>query len=931
MALVRIGANVGEAGSGRASRAALSVRHHPYDYYIGLKSVTGTVVAGDTVEVECVVINYDGTIRTDVTHLDYQVFQRFREYAHIWVPEINGFRWEHSFRRYPTAGRGEGEKNSPGQEILSGGFAFRADRQPRWSPGGPTSMDNRYRERAGDVRGVARRKILRDLCRFLLGRRVGMVAVVVALAAHLALWLVPLPHGLFPETSFVVRYESGEMMRVYLTADEKWRLWVPLDEIDPRLISATLCYEDRYFWWHPGVNPGALVRALVQNARAGRILSGGSTITMQVARLAERRPRTLLAKVIEMLRAVQYEVRLGKRRILENYLNRAPYGGNYEGVASASLAYFGKMPSRLTVGEIAYLVSLPQSPTRRRPGPDIERRAKSARNRVLARLEECGVISEAEYREALTADLPDRARGMPFRAPLTADYFRRRFPGAREVRTTLSPRVQTLAESFLAAHRPRLRALGAYNAAVVVMENETRKVRALVGTLDYRDDDHAGKMTTFDRFRSPGSALKPFLYALALQEGVITTQTLLEDIPEPISGFLPANFSRTYRGMVPAEFALSHSLNYPFVRLLKAVSPEKFLRLTTRLGLQPDPNLEYGLTAVTGGLEVRLLDLTNAYVTFARSGRIGLARLRPEERLTESAVLNPGAVSLTLEALSLRERPDAPADLSLAEGHRRTVIYWKTGTSWGRRDAWSIGLTADYTVGVWVGNLSGRGADGITGSGAAAPLMFDLLEALGSRSPKIPEATAELETVKVCALSGLPPNPRCPEVKSVRVVRDHLPAQQCPLHRAFIVERTSGYLACPTVDYPPGSLEVRVVAVVPALARPLMSLPQSGVPAPSPECAGSSPESTLRLIRPTSGATYLMTSGVRRATRIVLEAYTTDPYGEIFWFLDGRFIARTRNGEIHELAPGPGVKTIVAVDRSGSTARATISVYASRS
>jgi penicillin-binding protein 1C len=739
----------------------------------------------------------------------------------------------------------------------------------------------------------------------------------------IAVWVVPLPAALHPESSFIVRYEDGDILRAYLTADEKWRIWMPLTEMDPRLVAATVCYEDRYYWWHPGVNPGALARALYQNVRARRVRSGGSTITMQVARMAERKRRTVRSKILEMLRAVQYEARMGKRRILENYLNRAPYGGNYEGVASASLAYYGKAPTQLTASEIAYLVSLPQSPTQRKPGPRMDERA---RDRVLARLKQCGIVSESEYREALAADLPERVRGLPVRAPLTADYFRAKYGSPREAHTTLSRATQRLAENIVETHRLRIRALGAYNAAVVVMENETRKVRALVGTLDYWDEEHAGKMNAFDVERSPGSALKPFLYALALQEGEITTATLLEDIPAPVSGFLPANFSGTYRGLVTAEFALSHSLNYPFVRLLRQVSVEKFLALMDRLGLRRPSSFEYGLTAITGGLEVRLLDLTNAYVTLGRGGRYGAARTLARGGLTERKLLNPGAVTLTLEALSKREGRDAPRHLNLSEGRGRPVVYWKTGTSWGRRDAWSLGLTADYTVGVWVGNLSGRGSESIVGANAAGPLLFDLLYALGSRTPKMPEADDDIETVEVCALSGMPRNEHCGEVKRVRVVRDRIPSRQCPFHRAFIVERKTGDLACPTKDDPEGALVQKVLAVVPSLARALMSLPPEPVPALASSCGGAPENTALQMLKPTSGATYLMTTGVRRASHIPLEAYTTEKSDRIYWFVNGRYVARTRSGETYRLSPEAGTLRIVAADSSGNTARATVTV-----
>lgn len=755
----------------------------------------------------------------------------------------------------------------------------------------------------------------------------GLIAVAVSMVCLLlSLWLIPLPRGLIPPLSRVIRFRDGSIMRVYLSSDEKWRIWTPLEEIDPLLIQATLCYEDRYFRYHPGINPFALMRALMQNLHARRIVSGGSTLTMQLARLVEPKPRTIYAKLHEMARALQFEMRLGKRRILELYLNRAPYGGNYEGVGAASLAYFGKSPKKLSPAEIAYLVSLPQSPTSRRPHIETARNAMVARDRVLARMRAYGLIDDAQYAAALKTPIPTQVRRFPIHAPHAADYIRLRHPDENDVLTTLDPHIQHIAEEFAKSHAVRLRDLGAYNASIVVIDNATREVRALVGSLDYWDETNGGQIIGFSVARSPGSALKPFLYALALQEGVITPATLLEDVPAGFSGFRPANFSGTYRGLVTAEFALMHSLNYPFVKLLRGTGYRRFLSLLNAAGLCAHGNREYGLTLITGGMEVRLLDLTNFYATLARGGRHGLPRLVRGDELRERPLLNPGAVSLTLRALSLRNRPDAP------QGHNlvlpKATIYWKTGTSWGRRDAWCIGFTPDFTVGVWVGNFSGRGSDGIVGAKAAAPLMFDLLTALGSKAEKIPMATDHLMRISVCALSGLPASEHCPEVKKVWAVRDRVPARRCPFHRAFLVEVKTGYRACPWKRYRPGEVVRRVFTLYPPLAAAVMGIKAASPPPLPPDCGGDAENAKLRLIHPTDGASYLLTAGIRNTGRIPLQAWTDTADGDIFWFVNDRFLTRTRSGETYFLKPHPGDLRIVAVDSAGNTARAHVAVHA---
>ena len=742
---------------------------------------------------------------------------------------------------------------------------------------------------------------------------IGVSAILIAALA--SPWIVPLPRDLIPPLSQVIRFRDGTIMRAYLASDGRWRIWTPLEEIDPLLIEATICYEDRFFRYHPGVNPFSLMRAAWQNLRAGRIVSGGSTLTMQLVRLIEPRPRTIRSKLIEILRAVQLELRLGKRRVLELYLNRAPYGGNFEGVGAASLAYFGKPPSKLSPAEVAYLVCLPQSPSTRNPLTGDPKLALRARNRVLRRMLERGLITGEEFERAIGEPIPRSVRRMPFNAPHAADYVRSLRPDGTDVITTLDRGIQRVVEGFVEAHMPRLRELGAYNASVVVIENSSRKIRALVGSPDYWDEEHGGQIIGFNISRSPGSALKPFLYALALQEGVITPRTALPDVPLKLGGFRPENFGRRYRGLVTAEEALARSLNCPFVELLRMTGYRRFLSLLERAGL-PVGEREYGLTIITGGMEVKLIELTNLYVSLARGGRHGPFRILKDDPLIEGELLDPGAVSLTLKALSLRGRPDAPHGSNFSSP--KAVVYWKTGTSWGRRDAWCIGLTHDYTVGVWVGNFSGKGAEGIVGAVAAAPLTFDILAALGSSEREIPMALDHLVRVKVCPLSGLPPGEGCPEAVLTWAVRNGVPSRRCPFHKTILVESKTGRPASPWRRYRPGELERRTITVYPPLVAAFMGLKADRSVKGGP--------SKLRLIHPTDGAGYVLGLGLRNVRGVPVQACGGE--GPIFWFADGRFVLRTEPGEAGFLSLGPGEHEIVAVDSAGRSARARITVHA---
>lgn len=776
------------------------------------------------------------------------------------------------------------------------------------SGSGPARPD----DRAGGVRAIRRRWPV------LLTTFVGV--------GILGPWLVPLPARIDVPYSQVVTDRHGRALRIFLTPDEKWRVETHLDEIDPLLVRATVCFEDRFFWFHPGVNPLALLRAAWQNMRAGRIVSGGSTLSMQLARIVEPRPRTWRSKLIETLRALQYELRLGKRRILELYLSRAPYGGNLEGVTAASLAYFGRPPRRLTPAEVAFLVSLPQAPVSRfllRAAPS---EVTKARDRVLARMRACGLLSEAAYRSALRESVPTGLRPMPARAPHATDYLHALFPDTTRIRSTLDANVQRTVESLVQAYRPLVYRNGATQVSVVVIENATRKVRALVGSLDYWDEAHDGQVPGFLAPRSPGSALKPFLYALALQKGVITTETLLEDYPTNIRGYQPINFSGTFRGLVRAEEALAYSLNVPFVHLLRRTGFRDFLRLLERGGVDVRPGMDYGLSVITGALEVRLLDLTNLYVTLARDGWHGPPVLVEDSNPpAERRLLHPGAVVLTRRALALRDRPDAPHLRSVTLP--RATVYWKTGTSWGRRDAWSVGFHAGYTVGVWVGNFSGEGAEGIVGGELAAPLMFDILNALPASARELkPPPDADLTRVPVCPFSGERPTDACPGVRWVLAVRDAAPLRACPYHRRLLVERDSGRRMCPWRSYAPDEVTARVFTVLPPLAAAFLGVPASTEPPPSESCGPPEAAPELRILSPLDGATYLLSADVRGSGDIPLRAVTPAPDRRIFWFVNDQFVGSTASGDVWRIRPSPGPVTVVAVDSTGRSDRVHLQV-----
>jgi penicillin-binding protein 1C len=556
----------------------------------------------------------------------------------------------------------------------------------------------------------------------------------------------PAPLGDDLEYSTTVLDRDGRLLRAYLTSEGRWRLPAARDDVDPRFLEALLLYEDKRYFDHSGVDPLAMLRAAFQLASQGHIVSGGSTLTMQVARLLEpRRERSVHAKLRQAVRALQLEWTLDKDEVLRLYLTLAPYGGNLEGIRAASLAYFGKEPRRLTLGEAALLVALPQSPELRRPDRHPER-ARAARDRVLDRIADSGLFTADEIAHAKTETVPDARKPMPLSAPHAAHEAMASSPGVKEIRLTIDGRLQRRLEGLA---RERAEALGeAMSVAIVVLDNETGEVLARVASPDYFDARRAGQVDLTRAVRSPGSALKPFIYGLGFEDGVVHPETLIEDRPIRYGDYTPENFDLTFQGTVTVRRALQLSLNVPAVAVLDAVGPN---RLLARLGeagatLQLPKHETAGLALGLGGIGVRLIDLTMLYAGLARQGSVA----PPTERLGET----PGPLRRLMEPVAawyvgdvLRGAPPPPNAL----GGR---IAFKTGTSYGYRDAWALGFDGKYTIGVWTGRPDGAPVSGLIGRTAAAPILFDAFARLAEKPKALPPAP---RGILVTRTSQLPP------------------------------------------------------------------------------------------------------------------------------------------------------------------------------
>ena len=557
----------------------------------------------------------------------------------------------------------------------------------------------------------------------------------IAALTGVALYVVslgPVPRGDRLDYSHVVLDREGRLLRAYADKDGRWRLPVTVDEVDPRFVDVLLSYEDRRFHYHPGVDVFALGRAAVQLITHREIVSGGSTITMQVARLLEpRRERSVSAKLRQMVRAIELECVMTKREILSLYLSLAPYGGNLEGVRAAALAYFGKEPKRLSLGEAALLVALPQSPELRRPdrNPAV---AQAARDRVLARAVAAGAVPRDEIGRATAELVPAARRPMPLFAPHASDAIVVAQPDARVHRLTIDLPLQKALETLA---RERAQALGPeMSVAIVAVDNSSGEVRARVASPDYFDAKRAGQVDMTNAVRSPGSTLKPFIYGLAFEDGFLHPETLIDDRPVRYGSYAPENFDLTFQGTVTVRKALQLSLNVPAIAVLERLGVSRLASRISGAGAQlvlpkhEAPGLAMGL----GGVGITLSDLTMLYRGLANGGgatplteRAGLAEV------SSKRLLDPVAAWYVGNALFGTPPPEHSP-------HGRTAF--KTGTSYGFRDAWAVGFDGRMTVGVWVGRPDGVPVPGLVGRSAAAPILFDAFARSGYSPVALPAA-----------------------------------------------------------------------------------------------------------------------------------------------------------------------------------------------
>ena len=565
-----------------------------------------------------------------------------------------------------------------------------------------------------------------------LWRRAAIFVCIAALAATLAIGietnrLGPPPLARAAEQSVIVVDRNDQLLRAYTTPDGRWRLPATKADVDPIFLKMLLAFEDRRYALHRGVDPLGYVRIAFEVVRHRKLISGGSTLTMQTARLLDgEHGKSVYGKLRQMIRAVQIESRLSKTEILNLYLRLAPYGGNIEGVRAAALIYFGKEPRRLSHAEAALLVALPQSPNARRPDRHAAA-AKIARDRVLAHASEHGVIAAAEARRAMAEPVPTERQAPPQLAPHLADSEVARAPEQFVHRTTLDVRMQAVLESLARDHVKTL--APGLSAAIIAVDHATGDVLAHVGSAGYLDEGRQGAIDMTRAIRSPGSTLKPLVYGLAFDGGIAHPETLIEDRPVRFGGYVPKNFDHDFQGTVTIREALAKSLNIPAVKVLDAVGPAKFYGRLTTIGLEPQlpRDAEPSLAIALGGVGLTARDLAQLYAAIARGGAPIALSHRRDDMPTDKP---RGRLMSEVAAFYLRDiLRNAPPPANAKPGQ----IAYKTGTSYGYRDAWSAGFDGKTTIVVWVGRPDGAAVAGLSGRQSAAPLLFDAFQRIADR------------------------------------------------------------------------------------------------------------------------------------------------------------------------------------------------------
>jgi penicillin-binding protein 1C len=735
--------------------------------------------------------------------------------------------------------------------------------------------------------------------------------------------IFPLPDKI--EYSTIITDNKGDVVNAYLTSDQKWRMKTELDEISPLLQKTIVAKEDKHFYSHPGVNPIAVIRAFFTNLFSWRRMSGASTITMQVAKMLEPGKRNIWSKTREMFRALQLELKYSKKEILQMYLNLVPYGGNIEGVKAASVLYFKKNPDHLSLAEITALSIIPNKPGVMIPGRNNDFIIKE-RNRWLERFAERKVFTKKEIEDALAEPLNASRGSVPHFIPHLSYKLKRQ--GGDIIRTNINLNTQLKTEKLVEDYVRTQRLKNIKNASVIIIDNKTHKVITYVGSSNFNDTTDGGQVNGANAVRQPGSTLKPLLYGLCFDEGLLTPKTVMTDVAVNYSGYAPENYDDKFNGYVTVEYALENSLNIPAVKGLKMLGHETMIEKLSSCHfkqIQKDRR-KLGLSLILGGCGTTLEELTGLFSSFAHEGKY----LNPSYTQNDTAanpvtVLSPAATYMVNEILSKINRPDFPVNWTATD--KMPKIAWKTGTSYGRKDAWSIGYNKNYTVGVWAGNFSGQSAADLSGTNTATPLLFKIFNTIDYDSDEewfSPPADCDIR--QVCSETGMVPSLSCNNLTTDFFIPLISSTSVCNNREEIMISANEKISYCKSCAPASGYKKKWYKRVEPDMQSWFEEnhIAYEKIPPHNPECElifkGAAPQITS----PVNGTEYLINK--KDPEPLQLTCKTANDVSKVYWYINNKFYKSCNAGEKQFFVPEEGTVKISCTDDKGRNRNIRISV-----
>ncbi|GAB4279841.1 MAG: penicillin-binding protein 1C [Marinilabiliales bacterium] len=765
-----------------------------------------------------------------------------------------------------------------------------------------------------------------------------------------------LPGKLFNDPVCTVLTDKNDiLLSAHIAADGQWRF--PYNPHVPEKYKTALVYfEDKRFYYHNGVDPIAIIRALISNIKAGKTVSGGSTITMQVIRLSRKgKDRSIMEKITEIILATRLEAGYSKEEILSLYASNAPFGGNIVGLDAASWRYFGRKPDQLTWAEACMLAVLPNSPSLIHLGKNRQLLIEK-RNKLLNKLLENDIIDKNTYELAIDEPIPDKLKPFPQIAPhllFRAEKEYKKLFNDAIIKTTINIETQNMVEEIINNYNKKYKENDINNIAAIILDVETGNVLAYAGNASF-SFDNGNQVDIIMSERSTGSILKPFLYASMLTSGEILPKTLIPDIPTNIGGYTPKNYNRGYDGAVPANRALARSLNIPAVKMLQSYGIERFIHVLKKLGFTTINQSAdyYGLSLILGGCEAKLWEIAGAYASMARtlnhyfelSGKYSLKDIHmpnyiyrvntdtifQKELLSNSSILSASAIWYTFEAMLTVDRPQEEGRWEYFNSSCK--IAWKTGTSFGLRDGWAIGLTPQYVVGVWVGNADGEGRPHLTGINTAGPVLFQIFNHLDNNNKWFDKPYDDMEEVAVCNKSGYLAGPYCDDVDTMDIPATGIHSKTCPYHQLVHLDKSEKYRVNADCE-PISNIATKSWFVLPPAIEYYFKSKNSFYKTLPPfrddclEKLNDKPINTMELIYPKNPSKiYIPVKLTGEESSTVFQVAHRNPGRIIYWYLDDNYIGQTKN--IHKMALSPdfGKHILTLIDQNGETLSQTFEI-----